>query len=73
MRLLIASAVVLLAIALFAGERTVTYYPGTCPDGGVWHLVDADSDKITVGCWDADYTPPEDPPADSDIPSQSKI
>jgi hypothetical protein len=44
---------------LTSGERRTKLYPGTCPGGESWYLVDSDSDTVTVGCYDPDYSGPE--------------
>jgi hypothetical protein len=40
-----------------SGERRTKLYPGSCPNGESWYLVDSDSDSVTVGCFDPDYSP----------------
>lgn len=66
-RLVIATLLVFLAATLFAGERKLTYYPGTCPDGQSWYMVESDSTSFTVGCMDPDYQPDDnDQPAATD-------
>lgn len=54
-RFLLAALIVFFALMLYGGERRTTYYPGHCPDGQSWYMVDSDSDSITVGCMDPDY------------------
>jgi hypothetical protein len=42
-----------------SGERRTKLYPGSCPNGESWYLVDSDSDSVTVGCFDPDYSEPQ--------------
>jgi hypothetical protein len=59
-RFLIAVLIIFVASLLFAnGERKTKLYPGTCPNGESWYLVDSDSDSVTVGCYDPDYSEPQ--------------
>lgn len=59
MRIVITTALIVLGMwyASNRGERRTKLYPGTCPDGNAWYLVDSDSDSVTVGCYDPDYNP----------------
>jgi hypothetical protein len=62
MRVAIATIVIVLAMGLMSakpnkGERQTKMYPGTCPNGESWYLIDSDSDSVTVGCYDPDYSP----------------
>lgn len=62
-RFVIALIAVLLGTVLCqtVGERRVTEYPGTCPDDSGWYLVESDQTHVVIGCYDPDYTPPQDP------------
>jgi len=63
MRIAIATILIVLVMGLIAhrtsGERSVKMYPGTCPNGEHWYIIDSDSDSVTVGCYDPDYSDPQ--------------
>ena len=40
-----------------AGERRTTIYPGTCPNGESWYLIESHDDSVVLGCYDPDYDP----------------
>ena len=42
-----------------AGERRSVVYPGTCPNGQTWYLIESSDDSATLGCYDPDYDPSE--------------
>lgn len=45
------------AMARPTGERRTTIYPGTCPNGESWYLIEAHDDSVVLGCYDPDYDP----------------
>jgi hypothetical protein len=63
MRIAIATLIIVFLMSLTAhptsGERRTKLYPGSCPNGESWYLVDSDSDSVTVGCFDPDYSEPQ--------------